>query len=74
MTQPFISKSRYDDDREPGLSWSRIAGYTLVIAVHLFVVLLLLAPVSTPKEVGKEEEVTRVVIICLLYTSPSPRD
>ncbi len=52
-----------DNDSDEGLNWSRITGYTLVVAIHVAAILALLAPVSGAQQEAAEEEITRVVII-----------
>ena len=71
MTQRSTTTDRNDEDE--GLNWGRIAGFTMVVAFHAAAIMLLLAPVNPPNAAAQEEAATRVVI-CLLYTSPSPRD
>jgi protein TonB len=61
MTQRLPTTDK-NDDRD-GLNWPRIAGISIVIAVHAAALLLLLAPVAPPGAEKQDEDVTRVVII-----------
>ena len=62
MTQHLPTTDK-NDDRDGDLNWPRIAGISIVIAVHAAALLLLLAPVAPPGAEQQEEDVTRVVII-----------
>jgi len=65
MSQPPVLnyERRRDQSDDEGLNWARIAGFTLVVAIHAAAMLLLLAPVNPPSEAIEEEDTIRVVII-----------
>jgi protein TonB len=66
MTDRLPKTDKKDEDE--GLDWARIAGFTLVVAIHAAALLLLLAPPTPPQAEQGDEDVTRVVII-----EPPPR-
>ena len=70
MTQNLRTYS--SDEQDEGLNWSRVTGYTLVIAIHVAAILALLAPVSSPEQAVQEEDATRVVIIQPPQPTPIP--
>ena len=45
MTQRLPTTDKKEDE---GLDWARIAGFTLVVAIHAAALLLLLAPAMPP--------------------------
>ena len=47
MTERLPKTDKNDEDE--GLDWARIAGFTLVVAIHAAALLLLLAPATPPQ-------------------------
>ena len=60
MTERLPTTDRKEDE---GLDWARIAGFTLVVAIHAGALLLLLAPATPPQAEQEDDAATRVVII-----------
>ena len=60
MTQRLPTTDKKEDE---GLDWARIAGFTLVVAIHAAALLLLLAPATPPQAEQEDDDATRVVII-----------
>ena len=60
MTERLPTTDKKEDE---GLDWARIAGFTLVVAIHAAALLLLLAPATPPQAEQDDEAATRVVII-----------
>ena len=50
------ARYEYQEDREDGLNWPRIAGMTAAIAVHVAALMLLMAPVSPPQTADEQED------------------
>lgn len=48
------------DDRDSGLSWPRIAGISVALALHAAALLLLLAPIAPPAPDMPKEDVVSV--------------
>ncbi len=58
-----------NDNRDGGVSWPRIAGFSFAIALHAAALLLLLAPLSPPaQEVDKDD----VVSVTFIEPPPPP--
>ena len=50
------ARYEYQEDREQGLNWPRIAGISAAIAVHVAALMLLMAPVSPPPQADEQED------------------
>jgi protein TonB len=81
MTDRLPTTDKKDEDE--GLDWARIAGFTLVVAIHAAALLLLLAPATPPQAEQQDDDTTRVVIIepppppeepPVVFDEPSPMD
>ena len=69
MTERLPTTDKKEDE---GLDWARIAGFTLVVAIHAAALLLLLAPATPPQAEQDDETATRVVIIEPPPSPPAP--
>ena len=65
-------KRYYSQEEEPGLRWERIAGWTVVLALHIGLGMMLMAPVNMSDLDNKGEDIIQVVIIDPPPAPPPP--
>ena len=64
------ARYEYQEDRDEGLNWARIAGISAAIAVHVAALMLLMAPVSPPP--SADEQADRVDVQFIEPPPPPP--